>query len=95
MRACAAYKSSTFSSQYDGATSAGIIRGGYHFAHPNLSSGATQAKFFVAHGGGWSGDGRTLPGALDIECSYAARAHRSLLLTLAMQTAPAARSAMG
>lgn len=56
-----------FSSHYDGATSAGLIRGGYHFAHPDSSSGATQANFFLAHGGGWSGDGRTLPGMLDIE----------------------------
>ncbi|KAJ7196476.1 glycoside hydrolase family 25 protein [Mycena pura] len=59
--------SDTFSSQYTGATNAGFIRGAYHFAHPDSSSGATQAKFFLAHGGGWSGDGITLPGALDIE----------------------------
>ncbi|KAJ6609064.1 putative lysozyme [Mycena sp. CBHHK59/15] len=57
-----------FFSQYTGATQAGLIRGGYHFAHPDSSSGATQANFFLAHGGGWSGDGITLPGALDIEC---------------------------
>ncbi|KAK7056306.1 hypothetical protein VNI00_002859 [Paramarasmius palmivorus] len=59
--------SSTFSSQYTGATNAGLIRGAYHFAHPDSSSGATQANYFLAHGGGWSGDGITLPGALDIE----------------------------
>jgi len=56
-----------FSGSYTSATNAGIIRGGYHFAHPDSSSGATQAKYFVAHGGGWSSDGITLPGALDIE----------------------------
>jgi GH25 family lysozyme M1 (1,4-beta-N-acetylmuramidase) len=56
-----------FSSHYISATNAGFIRGGYHFAHPDSSSGATQANFFLAHGGGWSGDGRTLPGMLDIE----------------------------
>ncbi|EPQ50442.1 N O-diacetyl muramidase [Gloeophyllum trabeum ATCC 11539] len=61
------YVSSAFSSQYTGATNAGLIRGAYHFAHPDASSGATQAKYFLAHGGGWSGDGITLPGALDIE----------------------------
>ncbi|KAI0350891.1 glycoside hydrolase family 25 protein [Trametes cingulata] len=61
------YIDSTFSSHYDGATKAGLIRGAYHFAHPDSSSGATQAKYFLAHGGGWSGDGITLPGALDIE----------------------------
>lgn len=61
------YKSATFSSQYAGARKAGIIRGAYHFANPSVSSGASQADYFVAHGGGWSADGWTLPGALDIE----------------------------
>lgn len=61
------YVDSGFSTHYTGATNAGLIRGGYHFAHPNSGSGATQANFFLAHGGGWSGDGRTLPGMLDIE----------------------------
>ncbi|TBU36834.1 N,O-diacetylmuramidase [Dichomitus squalens] len=56
-----------FSANYNGATTAGLIRGGYHFAHPDTSSGATQAEYFLAHGGGWSSDGITLPGALDIE----------------------------
>ncbi|KAJ5780095.1 hypothetical protein N7457_005255 [Penicillium paradoxum] len=59
--------SSSFSSQYTGATKAGLIRGGYHFAHPDSSSGAAQATYFLAHGGGWSNDGITLPGMLDIE----------------------------
>ncbi|KAJ7832079.1 glycoside hydrolase family 25 protein [Mycena olivaceomarginata] len=61
------FQDPTFSSKYSGATTAGLIRGGYHFAHPDTSSGATQANYFLAHGGGWSADGRTLPGALDIE----------------------------
>ena len=42
-------------------------RGAYHFALPNVAGGAAQASYFVANGGGWSADGRTLPGALDIE----------------------------
>ncbi|KAG6862691.1 hypothetical protein C0995_008734, partial [Termitomyces sp. Mi166 len=61
------YTNPEFSSQYIGATNIGIIRGGYHFARPDISSGATQATFFLAHGGGWTADGITLPGALDIE----------------------------
>ncbi|RDB29714.1 N,O-diacetylmuramidase [Hypsizygus marmoreus] len=61
------YTNPQFSSQYTGATNNNIIRGGYHFALPDRSSGAAQATYFLAHGGGWSGDGRTLPGALDIE----------------------------
>ncbi|KAK0531858.1 hypothetical protein OC835_003540 [Tilletia horrida] len=61
------YTDTSFSSHYTGATKAGLIRGGYHFARPDKSSGATQANYFLSHGGGWSNDGRTLPGALDIE----------------------------
>ncbi|KAJ7796975.1 glycoside hydrolase superfamily [Mycena olivaceomarginata] len=29
---------------------AGLIRGGYHFAHPGSSSGTAQARYFLAHG---------------------------------------------
>jgi len=61
------YQNKQFSSQYTGATNVGIIRGAYHFAAPSTSSGAAQASYFLAHGGGWSSDGRTLPGMLDIE----------------------------
>ncbi|TQS33457.1 hypothetical protein Golomagni_06198 [Golovinomyces magnicellulatus] len=61
------FKSSSFSKQYTDATNAGLIRGGYHFALPDKSSGAVQANYFLKNGGGWSGDGITLPGMLDIE----------------------------
>ncbi|KAF8348565.1 glycoside hydrolase family 25 protein [Amanita rubescens] len=61
------YTNPYFSSQYTGATNAGLIRGGYHFARPDVSSGSSQASYFLKHGGGWSADGITLPGALDIE----------------------------
>ncbi|KAK0702778.1 glycoside hydrolase family 25 protein [Lasiosphaeris hirsuta] len=60
------YINKYFSSHYTGATKAGIIRGGYHFAWP-ISSASEQADFFLAHGGGWTSDGRTLPGMLDLE----------------------------
>ncbi|KAN0088831.1 glycoside hydrolase family 25 protein [Tylopilus felleus] len=46
---------STTSTQF-GATNTGLIRGSYHFVHPDESLG------------GWSADGITLPGVLDIEC---------------------------
>jgi len=62
-----AYTSSYFSAQYSGSYNAGIIRGAYHFARPDVSTGAAQATYFLAHGGGWSADGKTLPGTLDIE----------------------------
>ncbi|HEX2902692.1 MAG TPA: lysozyme [Jatrophihabitans sp.] len=61
------YTDPSFSANYTNSYRAGFIRGAYHFAHPNSSSGAAQADFFAAHGGGWSADGRTLPPALDIE----------------------------
>ena len=57
-----------FGEQYAGAGRVGMYRGGYHFAIPTRdSSGAKQADYFVNNGGGWSADGRTLPGLLDIE----------------------------
>ncbi|WP_407641735.1 lysozyme [Amycolatopsis panacis] len=61
------YVSPHFAQQYDGAHKAGLIRGAYHFARPDLSSGAAQAEYFIAHGGAWRKGGTTLPGALDIE----------------------------
>jgi lysozyme len=61
------YRNPYFTQQYNGSYNVGMIRGAYHFALPNVSSGATQAGFFVSNGGGWSRDGKTLPGTLDIE----------------------------
>lgn len=61
------YVNPRFAQQYNGSYDVGMIRGAYHFARPDVSSGAAQADYFVDHGGGWSPDGQTLPGALDIE----------------------------
>src|SRR5690606_11790757 len=61
------YRNPYYAQQYGGSYDVGMIRGAYHFATPDTSSGATQADYFVDHGGGWSADGRTLPGALDME----------------------------
>ncbi|OIJ98322.1 lysozyme [Streptomyces monashensis] len=61
------YTNPYFAQQYNGSYNVGMIRGAYHFATPDTTSGATQAGYFVDHGGGWSKDGKTLPGALDIE----------------------------
>ncbi|MFC7930177.1 lysozyme [Streptomyces cinereoruber] len=61
------YKNTYFTQQYNGSYDAGMIRGTYHFATPDTASGAAQADYFVNNGGGWSKDGRTLPGVLDIE----------------------------
>jgi GH25 family lysozyme M1 (1,4-beta-N-acetylmuramidase) len=61
------YKDPLFNTNYPAAYYAGVIRGAYHFALPNLSSGAVQADYFYNNGGRWSADNRTLPGALDIE----------------------------
>ena len=61
------YTNANFAQQYNGSYNVGMIRGSYHFATPNTTSGGTQANYFVDHGGGWSADGKTLPGALDIE----------------------------
>ncbi|WP_027927616.1 GH25 family lysozyme [Amycolatopsis benzoatilytica] len=61
------YRNPYFAQQYNGSYNVGMVRGAYHFARPDVSDGATQADYFVAHGGGWSADGRTMPPMLDIE----------------------------
>ena len=61
------YQNPDFAQQYNGSFNVGLIRGAYHFALPDRSSGATQGNFFVSHGGGWSSDGKTLPPAIDLE----------------------------
>jgi GH25 family lysozyme M1 (1,4-beta-N-acetylmuramidase) len=61
------YENPRFAQQYNGSYAVGMVRGAYHFALPDRSDGATQANFFADHGGAWSADGKTLPGALDME----------------------------
>ncbi|MFE1348858.1 lysozyme [Streptomyces sp. NPDC058757] len=61
------YKNTYFTQQYNGSYNVGMIRGTYHFATPDTTTGAAQADYFVNNGGGWSKDGKTLPGVLDIE----------------------------
>jgi putative cell wall-binding protein/GH25 family lysozyme M1 (1,4-beta-N-acetylmuramidase) len=61
------FADASFSSQYTGATKAGLLRGAYHFALPGQSSAVAQADFFVNNGGGWTADGKTMPPLLDIE----------------------------
>lgn len=61
------FTSDYFAQQYVGSYNAGLIRGAYHFALPDRSSGAAQANFLVDNGGGWSADNQTLPASLDIE----------------------------
>jgi GH25 family lysozyme M1 (1,4-beta-N-acetylmuramidase) len=61
------YTNPDFANQYNGPFNSGLIRGAYHFGIPNNSQGQAQADYFISHGGGWSADGHTLPGVLDIE----------------------------
>ncbi|MFI8253601.1 lysozyme [Streptomyces filamentosus] len=61
------YKNTYFNQQYTGSYNVGMIRGTYHFATPDTTTGTAQADYFVNNGGGWSKDGKTLPGVLDIE----------------------------
>lgn len=61
------FRDGSFSSHFSGASAAGMLRGGYHFALPNQSDAVTQANYFVNNGGGWSADGKTMPPLLDIE----------------------------
>jgi beta-glucosidase-like glycosyl hydrolase len=66
------YTNPSFTQQYNGSYNIGMIRGAYHYAHPDSSTGTTQADYFLAHGGGWSGDGRTMPPALVLQPGTAA-----------------------
>lgn len=61
------YKDPDFNANYLHAYNNKVIRGAYHFARPDLSSGATQATYFANNGGAWSADNLTLPGMLDLE----------------------------
>ncbi|KAK2596209.1 hypothetical protein QQS21_006357 [Conoideocrella luteorostrata] len=61
------YKDPSFTTHYNGATKAKLIRGAYHFAHPGQNAASAEANYFAAHGGGWSKDGITLPGMVDLE----------------------------
>ncbi|HCT75287.1 MAG TPA: hydrolase [Micromonosporaceae bacterium] len=61
------YKDPKFNTNYVAAYHAGVIRGAYHFARPNVSSGAAQANYLASNGGAWSADSRTLPAAVDLE----------------------------
>lgn len=62
-----AYVDKYFEINRQGARANGLIQGAYHFASPHRSDGASQADFFVNSGGGWTRDGKSLPGALDME----------------------------
>ena len=48
-------------SHLQGATATGMLHGAYHFALPSQSSATRQADFFLANGGSWKADGKTLP----------------------------------
>ncbi|WP_114854771.1 GH25 family lysozyme [Brachybacterium sp. YJGR34] len=61
------YRSPAFDHQYLGAGGAGLVRGGYHFARPDSGGPEEQVDFFLNNGGGWSADGITLPGMVDLE----------------------------
>ncbi|WP_026423408.1 lysozyme [Actinokineospora inagensis] len=61
------YTNPYFAQQYNGSFTVGMIRGAYHFARPDVSTGAAQANYFASNGGGWSRDGKTLPGVIDLE----------------------------
>ena len=82
------YTNPYFAQQYNGSARVGMVRGAYHFANPRTSSGADQARYFVQNGGGWSADGQTLPGLLDIEFNpYPAYGNTCFSMTPAQLTA--------
>ncbi len=55
-----------FAEQWAGARAAGLVVGSYHLGRPDQSSGTLQGRFLASSGGGWTPDGRTLPGVLSL-----------------------------
>lgn len=64
----ATYTSSTFTSQMNGATNAGVLAGAYHFARYDNNSAATEANHFLAVAGSYITAGYLRP-VLDVEVS--------------------------
>jgi len=60
------YTDPTFTTNATNATSAGVLIGGYHFAHPETNSAITEANFFVSVSGAYIGSCKFMP-ALDLE----------------------------
>ncbi|KAF7561812.1 hypothetical protein G7046_g2355 [Stylonectria norvegica] len=48
------------------AAAAHLIHGAYHVAQPDMSTGQFQAAVFLTLGGGWIGNGKTLPGVVGL-----------------------------
>lgn len=57
---------SYFPQHFAAAGQVGLYRGAVHSGSPYSSTGAEQANIFLANGGTWTNDGKTLPGALSI-----------------------------
>jgi lysozyme len=75
------YRNPYFDRQFNDSRAAGLVRGAYHFALPDRSSGRAQAAHFVRNGGDWTADGWTLPPALDIEYNPYDKKHKCYGLT--------------
>src|SRR5690606_14806002 len=60
------YKNAYFVKQYNGSYNIVMIRGAYHFALPDVSSGGEQANFIVDNGDGWSADGKPRPSLINL-----------------------------
>ncbi|WP_325703244.1 GH25 family lysozyme [Amycolatopsis sp.] len=61
------YVNPNYLAQFRAVKAAGLIRGSYHYARPDKSSGAAQAAYLHDHDGKWFSDGMSLPPALDLE----------------------------
>lgn len=61
------WRSAHFDRQRRGALAEGFLVGAYHYARPAHSSAAAQAAHLLSVAGEWTADGRTLPGAVDLE----------------------------
>lgn len=56
-----------YKQQTTGAKNSGMLTGSYHYAMPNKSAAAAQAKHFLKNSEKWKKGGKTLPAVLDFE----------------------------
>ena len=61
------YTNPFFAQQFNGSYDAGLVHGAYHWTEPGNGDPVDECDYFLEHGGGWTDDGRTMPGMLDVE----------------------------
>lgn len=61
------YTNPFFAQQYGGSYDAGLIHGAYQWTEPGNGDPVAECDYFLENVGGWTDDGRTMPGMVDVE----------------------------